>query len=273
MELPKELLFEKQDGVAILTLNRPEKFNALNPNLRDGIGRICKEVSRDDGVRVMIITGAGKAFCSGADLSTRLKDQASGAILAASGAETAETRRSITEPIGHYSLAIRNLEKPVIAAVNGIASGGGLGIVLACDIRVASEKARFSAIWVKRGLVPDAGASYFLPRIVGFAKACELIFKGHIINANEAEQMGMVNLVVPHDELMARTRELAAQIAQNAPIALEWAKKILSMGLNNNLESQLYLESAAQRICNQSEDFKEGIRSFMEKRPAVFKGK
>ena len=273
MELPKELLFEKQDGVAILTLNRPEKFNALNPNLRDGIGRVCKEVSRDDEVRVMIITGAGKAFCSGADLSTRLKDQASGAILAASGAETAETRRSITEPIGHYSLAIRNLEKPVIAAVNGIASGGGLGIVLACDIRVASDKARFSAIWVKRGLVPDAGASYFLPRIVGFAKACELIFKGHIINANEAAQMGMVNLVVPHDELMARTRELAAQIAQNAPIALEWAKKILSMGLNNNLESQLYLESAAQRICNQSEDFKEGIRSFMEKRPAVFKGK
>lgn len=273
MDLTEELLFEKRDSIAILTLNRPEKFNALNPTLRDGIVRVCQDVQRDDDVRVMIITGAGPAFCSGADLSNKLKDQPSNPVLSASGAAVAKTRRYITAPIGHYSLAIRNLEKPVIAAVNGIAAGGGLGIVLACDIRIASDKARFGAIWVRRGLVPDAGATYLLPQIVGLSKACELMFKGTIIDAKEAERIGLVNLIVSPDELMKRAEEMAAQIAQNAPIALEWAKKIIYMGPNNSLESHLYLESAAQRICSQSEDFKEGVRSFMEKRNPVFKGK
>jgi 2-(1,2-epoxy-1,2-dihydrophenyl)acetyl-CoA isomerase len=157
--------------------------------------------------------------------------------------------------------------------VNGVAAGGGLGIVLACDIRIASERARFSAVWVRRGLVPDAGATYFLPKIVGISKACELIFRGNIVEAKEAEQIGLVDKVVPPDELMERAKEMAMQIAKNAPIAVEWAKKMLYMGLHNTLESQLYIESAAQRVCLLSEDFQEGVQSFKEKREPKFKGK
>jgi 2-(1,2-epoxy-1,2-dihydrophenyl)acetyl-CoA isomerase len=262
MRLPDELLFEKQGGVAVLTLNRPSKYNALNDNIRDGIVYVCSEVSRDNEVRVLIITGAGKAFCSGADLSPNPKEK-----------EAIEWDRSVTAPIGHYSLAIRNLEKPVIAAINGIAAGGGFGIALACDIRIASEKARFSGVWVKRGLSPDAGVTYSLPQIVGVARACEILFKGHIIDAIEAEKIGLINSIVPHDELLEKTKELAFIIAQNAPISLVWAKKALYMSRNNTFESQLHLESAAQGICTRSADFSEGVRAFLEKRNPVFTGK
>ena len=178
MELPDELLLEKKDNLAILTLNRPSKYNALNDTIREGIVYICREVDRDCQVKALIITGAGKAFCSGADLSPDPENK-----------KKIPWEQSATAPRGHYALAIRNLEKPVIAAVNGIAAGGGFGIALACDIRIASEKAKFSGIWVKRGLSPDAGVTYSLPQIVGMTKACEILFTGRTINAQEAEKV------------------------------------------------------------------------------------
>jgi 2-(1,2-epoxy-1,2-dihydrophenyl)acetyl-CoA isomerase len=262
----KDIIFEKKDHVALLTLNRPEKSNAINVNIEQGVDKICSDIKKDDSVRALIITGAGHAFCAGVDLS----NLPSGQVIPALGEET---RYYKMQPIGYFLLSINKLEKPVIAAVNGVAAGAGLSIAIACDIRIASDKSRFGAIWVKRGLVPDGGASYFLPRIIGLSKTFEITMQGKMIDAKEAKEIGLVNMVVPHDELLSQAKDLATQIASNAPIAMEMTKKIISMGLNNSLESQLNIETGAQERCFKTEDFREGLKSFKEKREPIFRGK
>ena len=226
---------------------------------------IFNQIKRDDDIRAIIITGAGRGFCSGTDVSIQLAN--------GMGKVIQETRYETIEQVGGFVMNIADMEKPIIAAINGIAVGAGLSIVLASDIRLASEKARFGAVWVKRGLIPDVGATYFLPRVIALDKALELTLSGDIIDAEEALEIGLVTKVVPHDELMPKARELASKIAKGPAVAIELIKRGLYRSLNNDLKVQLDYESYAQNICRQTEDHEEGVRAFSEKREPNFKGR
>jgi len=198
----KDLILERDSDIAILTFNRPEKMNAISINIRESLPVVFREVQEDDSLKVLILTGAGRGFCSGADVANQAARIA--------GQKVEASRKALLRLAGSLMLAFEKINKPVIAAVNGIAAGIGLTIALACDIRVASREARFSAVWVRRGLIPDGGATYLLPMIVGIDKALELSFTGEIIDAQEAERIRLVTKVVPHNELMTRTKELAS---------------------------------------------------------------
>jgi 2-(1,2-epoxy-1,2-dihydrophenyl)acetyl-CoA isomerase len=261
----EELLLTKDNSIATITLNRPEKFNAMTTDMWRQLPKLIEEVSNDDSLKVLIITGAGKAFCAGSDagrLASRI-----------SGEEVAKTQKELTAPIGAEVLCLAKLRKPTIAAINGVTAAAGVSIALACDIRLASDQAKFVLAWVKMGLIPDGGATYFLTRLLGSSKTLELAFTGNSIDANEAERIGLVNKVVPHNELMVVAKELATSIAEGPPIAIELMKKGIYKALFHDLESQLDFESYAQGICRQTEDHKEGVQAFMQKRKPEFKGK
>src|SRR5215471_18373737 len=261
----KCLLYEVKDGIATLTLNRPERLNALGDTLREDFYDAILRASGDPEVRVMVITGAGQGFCSGGD------------VKAMNEAKESQRERPIVEKVApgrdRTLLAMRDAPQPIIAAVNGAAAGAGMNLALGCDIRLASTTAKFSQAFVKRGLHPDWGGTYFLPRVVGMAKACELIFTGEVIDAQEALRLGIVNAVHPPEELMPATYELARKIAAGPPIAIRLAKRALYHGLDVDLRSALEFETFAQNIASETEDAREGIRAFVEKRPAVFKGR
>src|SRR5512136_2923565 len=247
--------------IATITLNRPDSNNAFDFPMMEAIDNAINDVAQDKGVRVVIITGAGKAFCAGGDVSYL-------GTLVEGRSEFARTViGDVVKRVGHMPtvvLKIRNMTKPVIAA------GGGMGLAVACDMRIVSEKARFSTIFIKRGVIPDCAASYNLPRLIGMAKACELVLTGKIINAQEAERIGLVNKVVPHDELMKATRELAAEIAKNPPLAVGLAKAALYRGmLDPDIGAHMDYENYTQNALMGTKDFKEGIDSFMEKREPV----
>ena len=262
----EEILFEKEDGVATLTLNRPDKLNALTPEMAyENLVGLFNQIKIDDEIRVIIITGAGKGFCSGTDVSARLAKRLEEGI--------EEPRYEMIDLVGGFILNIVDMDKPIIAAINGIAAAAGLSIALASDIRIASEKARFGAIWIRRGLIPDVGATYFLPRIIGLDKALELTLSGDIIDAQEALEIGLITKLVSHDKLMMKARELAVKIAKGPAVAIELLKRGLHRSLNNDLKVQLDYESFAQNLCRQTADHKEGVRSFMEKREPNFKGR
>ena len=260
------IIYEKKDGIATITLNRPERLNAIGATMTEDLEHALDEANSDEEVRALIITGAGKGFCSGADLTslTSTADQIARGLV---------DRSPSAGGIRSYTLQIQNSEKPTIAAVNGAAVGAGLSIALACDIRIASDKARFSQIFIKRGLVPDNGSSYFLPRVVGMAKACEIVFTGDFLDAEQARDYGLVSRVVPHDELMSEARGLATRIAAGPPIAMKLAKRALYRGATTDLASALEFEGYMQGICFNTEDFKEGVAAFLEKREPEFKGK
>ncbi|MFH1487015.1 MAG: enoyl-CoA hydratase-related protein [Chloroflexota bacterium] len=261
----RELIFSLTDGVAVITLNRPEKLNALGPTLRTSLTEALKEVADNDAIRVMVLTGEGDAFCSGADVGAYAEQ--------IKGARVEPTRGSFLNLRGTFGLAIRNLDKPTIAAVNGVAAGAGFSLALACDIRIASEKARFTLAFIKRGLVPGNGATYLLPRLIGSSRACRLAFTGDTIGAGEAERIGLVDRIVPHDELQTAAMELAQRIAKLPPIALAFTKRAIYSGMESTFESQLQYEAYAQNICRTTEDYREGVASFLEKREPVFKGR
>jgi 2-(1,2-epoxy-1,2-dihydrophenyl)acetyl-CoA isomerase len=260
----KDLILEKEGPIAILTLNRPDKMNAISAGMREEIPRTLEAVQADDGVRALIITGAGRGFCSGADVAVQ--------AARAAGQQTVSSRKDILQLVGSLILGFERINKPVIGAVNGIAAGVGLTMTLACDLRIASSKARFAAIWVKRGLIADGGATLLLPCIIGMEKALELAFTGEIIEAQEAERIRLVSRVVPPEELMTRAKELAQKIAAGPPIALELVKKIMWERIRNQLREQLLFESYAQNLCRTTQDQKEAVRAFMEKREPQFTG-
>lgn len=254
--------FSVEDGIATITFNRPERLNAVTEAMRTEVHRLATELRTDESVKVLVFTGAGDAFSSGAD-SSELTADYSGAI----------EPHILKRPLGWWALPVRHFPKPTIAAIPGITAGTTFSLALACDFRIASEKARFSMVFVKRGLVPDNGATYYLPRMIGASKALELMLTGDTFDAREAERLGLVNRVVPHENLMKVTREFAARIASGPSVAIELIKKGVYKGVTGDLEGQLDFETLAQRICFQTEDFKEGITSFLEKRQPKFKGR
>ncbi|MEE8385256.1 MAG: enoyl-CoA hydratase [Dehalococcoidia bacterium] len=254
--------FSVEDGIATITFNRPERLNAVTEAMRTEVHRLATELRTDESVKVLVFTGAGDAFSSGADSSDLTADY-SGAI----------EPHILKRPLGWWALPVRHFPKPTIAAIPGITAGTTFSLALACDFRIASEKARFSMVFVKRGLVPDNGATYYLPRMIGASKALELMLMGDTFDAREAERLGLVNRVVPHEDLMKVTREFAARIASGPSVAIELIKKGVYKGVSGDLEGQLDFETLAQRICFQTEDFKEGITSFLEKRQPKFKGR
>ena len=261
----KDIILEKEGGIATITLNRPEKLNAISMLMREELGEVIEEVRADDSIRAVIVTGAGRGFCVGADI---------GAVIGGKiGIELKEESRRIRlKPLGWYVLNLAKLEKPTIAAVNGVAAGIGLSIALACDIRIASEAARFGAVWVRLALTPDGGATYLLPRILGIAKALELMFSGDIIDAWEAERIGLVSRVVPPDELMKVTKELAGKIAKGPPITMELTKRAVYRGVENDLDSQINFETYIGNLVRATQDHQEGVKAYMEKREPQFKG-
>ncbi len=256
----EDLLLDKHEGVATITLNAPEKMNALTQGMRRSLLRVADEVAHDDGVRVAIVTGAGRGFCAGADLSTPRAEQARWQRLEFLGASFGAE-------------AFFSMDKPVIAAVNGACVGAGFSLALSMDIRIASEAARFGAVFVRRGLVPDCGLSYWLPRTVGAAQAMEMMFTGEIIGAERAAELGIVSQVVPPEDLMTAAQELASRIAAQPPISVELSKRMVYGGIRDDIARQIEVETDFQGVCSGSEDNIAAVRAFLEKRPPPrFKG-
>ncbi len=262
-----ELSVERQVG--IITLNRPERMNALTGRgLYTELPAALDEVAADDNVRALVLTGAGRAFSSGADVTALLAAAAD-----ARGAKATVPSPEPWAPKFSGIARLRNLHKPTIAAVNGAAVGAGLALALACDLRISSESARFGAGFVKRGLVPDNGASFFLPRLIGSARALELLYTGDLIDAREADRIGLVNRVVPAEQLMNVTMELAHRIASGPAIALALTKRLVYQWLEQDLVPQLEYEAYNLRLCRETEDAREGVRAFQEKRQPDFQGR
>jgi 2-(1,2-epoxy-1,2-dihydrophenyl)acetyl-CoA isomerase len=253
-----------QDGpVAALTLNRPASLNALNDDLRAGLAAKLEMVSRDASVRVVILTGAGRGFCSGGDLKMLEKLRKNHQSVAF---------RDFLEAGHRVVRSIRTLPKPVVAAVNGPAMGDGMNLALACDLRLASDRALFSQAFVNVGLHPDWGGTFFLPRLIGTSRALEMFFLGNTVGAEEAKRLGFVNFVVPHEQLAAETSQLAARLAAGPALPLGLLKQALYERLETQLDSMMEHEIEAQMKCFESEDFEEGLRAFLEKRKPRFKG-
>lgn len=261
----KDLILEKKNGIATITLNRPDRLNALGKTLIfDELPGAINECGADRDVRVVVVTGAGKGFCSGADV---------GELLGSGAGINKREGKAFMEPTGFYARDLRRIGKPTIAAVNGVAVGAGFSLALACDIRIASDAARFGVLQVKRGLIPDCGTTSTLPQAIGLSKALELMYTAEIIDAREAEKIGVVSRVVQAADLMKVSMELAAKIARGPAVALALTKKLVYDSLNEDLETHLDRESFALNVAEGTEDFAEGVKSFMEKREPVFKGK
>jgi 2-(1,2-epoxy-1,2-dihydrophenyl)acetyl-CoA isomerase len=272
----KALILEKEGTVAIITLNRPDAGNSFDFRLMEEFDAAVRDVAEDKAVRAVIITGAGKYFSTGIDLNMftnpekLVGDKEDEPIRAPAQDDKTYGRGTI---IGGL-IRIRSMSKPVIAAINGPVTGAAFSMALGCDIRIASDRARFSMVFVKRGIVPDTGGSFTLPRLVGPARACELILTGDAINAAEADRIGLVNRVVPHDELMKAAKELAQRIAKNPPLAVAMAKADLYKAMEEkDIIKQMKREEKSQEVLLNTEDFQESAAAFMEKREPVFKGK
>jgi 2-(1,2-epoxy-1,2-dihydrophenyl)acetyl-CoA isomerase len=255
--------FDVNQYVGTITLNRPLKLNAFGGRMREDLSRIVREASRDDRVRVLVITGAGRAFCAGADISymqelVRTEDWETLSKLVELGVEVVST--------------IYSLPKPVLAAVNGPAAGGGANLALACDLRFASRRASIGQTFNRIGLHPDWGGTYFLPQLVGPAKALELIFTAEMVDADEGLRLGLFNRVVEPEQLLSHSQEFAARLARKAPIALALAKQAVRGNDHTTLAGALALESANQMRCFKTQDVKEGIAAFLDKRPPAFHG-
>jgi 2-(1,2-epoxy-1,2-dihydrophenyl)acetyl-CoA isomerase len=263
------LLYEVDQGVVTITLNRPAVLNAINPQMIEELQTALHTVRDDAGVRAAVLTGAGRGFCSGADLKARPRLKPSEVPPDATKAGAERLRRTLNPLI----LAIRTIEKPFIAAVNGVAAGAGCNLALACDIVLASDEARFGNVFTRIGLIPDCGGHFFLPRLVGLHKAAELMFTGDIIDAREAERLGLINRVVPHAELAKHTRELAERLARGPTRAIGLCKRTLNLAITADLAAVLDAEAEGQSLARQTEDHWEGIQAFLEKRPARFSGK
>jgi 2-(1,2-epoxy-1,2-dihydrophenyl)acetyl-CoA isomerase len=255
------ILFEASQGVATLTLNRPERLNSLTVRMHEEIAAALGTVEGDGAIRALLITGAGRGFCAGQDLNLR-----------EAGAEF-DAGAALERFYNPLIRRLRALAKPIVAAVNGPAAGAGANIAFACDIVLAARSASFLQAFCRLGLLPDAGGTWFLPRLVGSARAMGLALLGEPLPAEKAAEWGLIWQVVDDDKLMDEARSLAAKLAQGPTIGLGLIKEALNRSLVNGLDAQLDLERDLQRLAARSEDFREGVAAFLEKRPARFKGR
>jgi 2-(1,2-epoxy-1,2-dihydrophenyl)acetyl-CoA isomerase len=260
----QDIVYKKEDSVVTITMNRPDRRNALSIDMGKEIKSALEKASQDNEVRAVVITGAGSAFCSGIDLpqGEKIVDMT-----------PVEVREEIYAVFQGVIRAIVELPKPVIASVNGPAIGAGFDMCLACDIRIAAEDAKFSEFFVRIGTLPGMGGMFFLPQLVGIGKANELAFTGDIIDGVEAERIGLVNKVVPSDQMEKATGEFANKLARGATKAIGMIKMGIRRGIGSNLSSELEFASFAQSVCIKTEDAREGFKAALEKRMPEFKGR
>ncbi|MEE8137299.1 MAG: enoyl-CoA hydratase-related protein [Thermoanaerobaculia bacterium] len=258
--MPETILQDQEGRVAVITINRPEKLNALNQQVRDEVLAALEEIAGDDGIGTVVITGAGdKSFIAGADIGEF------------EGRSPFDQRHAMRSP--RIFDAMASFPKPVIAMINGFCLGGGCELALSCDLRVASEKARFGQPEINLGLIPGGGGTQRLPRLVGLGHAMRLILTGDMIAAEEAKEIGLVELVVPHEELRARTLELAGKIAAKSPLTLRVAKEAVRASHRLAIEEGLLYERDLFCLCFSTEDMEEGVDAFLKKRRAEWKGR
>ncbi len=265
--MPEEntLLVENKHAVRIITLNRPDKLNAFNDEITFKLQDALKEAEKDAGTRAIIITGAGRGFCAGQDLASRSINFEEGPRVSLGD--------SIRRRYNPVIIRIRRMEKPIIAAVNGVAAGAGASLALACDFRIAGDTASFIQSFTKVGLIPDSGSTFFLPRLIGFTKAMELIFTADKLAAKDALDLGLVNKVVPQDQVMTEALEFANRLSQGPTKAFGLTKRAVNRAVFPDLEELLDYEASLQEIAGRSADFEEGVKAFIEKRPPVYSGK
>jgi len=256
-----EILRSDSNGVCTLTLNRPNVFNSFNQTMAFQLHAALDACAVDDNVRVVVIKGEGKAFCAGQDLAEVIDP------------EGPEMKNIVGEHYNPIILKIRNLEKPVIAAVNGVAAGAGANIALACDITIAKKSAAFIQAFSKIGLIPDSGGTFFLPRLIGLQKAMALMFTGEKVGAEQAEKLNMIYKAVDDETFEEEVLKFAETLALMPTRGLGLTKKAVNLGLFNNLEDQLAVEGVLQTEAGETEDFREGVNAFLEKRSPKFKGK
>jgi enoyl-CoA hydratase/carnithine racemase len=266
----ESILLRKENWIATLTLNRPERLNAVTPKMAQELLVALEELDQDDETRVLVLTGAGKGFCAGADVGGMTGGNQQG-MGTARNAE--EMRRYHSRVVGRICLRLQKMQKPTIAMVNGVAVGGGFDVALACDLRIGSKDARFRNAFVKIGLFPGWGGTWLYPRVMGLGKALEYLFTGDFLGAEEAERLGVLNKMVAPEELEKETMVLARKIAQGPPIAIRLMKLQAYKGLQMDMETALEMAAACETITLNSEDHKEGVAAFREKREAQFKGK
>jgi len=257
----KLIIYEKSEGIATITLNRPEALNAFSKEVVSEVLQALEDIRNDESVRVVVLTGAGeKAFSAGADIKAMIGMNALKA-------------RELSLMGEKLCLALENLEKPVIAALNGYTLGGGLEVAMSCDLRIASESSRMGQTEINIGLIPGWGGTQRLTRLVGRTKAKEMVFTGKMVDAKTAEQLGIVNMVVPTDKFRETVRQFALGLASKAPVALKVAKALIDKGAEIGLDSALALEREGFGVVASTEDLQEGVKAFTEKRKPVFKGK
>lgn len=257
----KYVIYEKSEGIATITLNRPEALNAFSKEVIEEVLQAIEDVRNDENVHVLVLTGAGeKAFSAGADIKAMI-------------GMTALKARELSFMGEKLCVALENSEKPVIAAINGYALGGGLEVAMSCDFRIASENARMGQTEINIGLIPGWGGTQRLTRLVGVAKAKELVYTGKMIDARTAEQIGLVNMVVPADKFREIVRQFALELVAKAPVALKVAKALINKGSEISLDAALALEREGFGVVASSEDLQEGVKAFTEKRKPIFKGK
>ncbi len=258
-----DLEYEVSDGVGTILLNRPHKKNAFTLEMIDQWARVLVAARTDADVRALVLTGAGDGFCSGVDLEAFNQR----------GPSPLEAKRNLTDRIHRVAYALQDLDKPVIAAVNGVAVGAGMDMALMCDMRLAARSARFSEGYVRVGLVPGDGGCYFLPRLVGSARAIELLLTGDFVDASEAERIGIVNHVYDDDRLMEEAMTLARRLAGGPPVAIAMIKRALYQSANCDLRTALDLISSHMAVVQSTSDSQEAYRAFVEKRSPIFEGR
>ena len=266
-ESSDEVLYEVSEGIATLTLNRPERLNTISGPMLARLTQLLIQANEDPKVRVVVVTGTGRAFCAGLDLVDATQGSGIGSEKQASSVSVNLDLRN-TPPTVLFAM-----DKPTICALNGSAAGYGMDTAMGCDIRIMAQSAKMAAAFVKRGVVPESGGTWILPRLIGWAKAAELIFTGRTLTAQESLEMGLANHVVPDAELAAKTRSIALEMANNAPLAVQSAKRLMRMGLNETFNDHVHHVYLQFLQLVRTQDFREGMTSFLEKRPGDFKGR